>query len=1196
MNRAGLRIVGGPPDARRPVYVAREADAALAAAIAAGHHCHVLAPSGTGKTQLARQAVERLRESGTQIAWVDLDALGSRNVAGDPGRWYYSFAWRVVRELRLRQDMNAWWQDRANLTLRQRLRDFFLELVLAGTRQEVVVVIDHLEAVQSQRAAWEIFDAIRACHDARVNEPDCQRLSFLLLGEPGADRLVARRGTSPFEVSTAIALPDFDHAQTAQLARALLPLPVAAAVTDRVWHWTTGHPYLTHRLLASLAPRIAAVDGNGWEQAVDDSVGQLFISRAATRDEPHLAGLAARVQRAGPLRAERLTLCGKLAKGVRVATDTQRFAQRDLVEWGVAIDDEGELVHRNAVYRGAFTALWANRLLPLTARSVAAVVAALLVIILAVPIVYSEYLPRPWVHTLASADSDYESARLAWQRLGLLPGFGTMADRLYGQYLVERSGRATRLAEVERLAAELERLPHGGAGTEKLRAAFWDRRANAMAARGDRDAAVVYALEALEQSSPARRARLRELLFPGFRRLAGTIRPAAALVDLEADPVAGLVTLLDANHELSVWRVGPGEPQRQQRLQLAAPGEADHRALLGPAGRLALSWRAGAAPDARIAVHEVATDRIVATIRQPPGLRTLRFVLGGTALLLATDADLRLHETTSGRLLWRRDDILGDIVGIEMADNGRYALLRPATVAATGWLVDLQRQELRPLRLPVGGALALDPLGRRIALAAGTDAVEVQDVAGGVSIRCQLSAPVTSLRFDPTGRWLLAITADARLVALAVDAGCRRIIEREGVRRWLTAFALDGSMLAAGNLSRGLELIELPSGRRLGSSLQPGMAGAGAAPGSRAAMPRVIPSMGLALTYDGRKAVKLWSLRQAGGVETPHEPGAAQFLVAPDGRTAALGGSDGNVALLPLTPGPARAAAAAQLPGAHVAAVTRLAFDAAGSLVASGALDGSVIVRDVASGAARGRIAAHDDGAITALRFLPGSRLLVTASARSVRIVDLPGTIRARLPVTGQPPSLAVDADGRLVYVGGDGDGVTRWDWRSGQSESVVPASFRVRTLGLSDDGRLLATAGADRVVRIWPAGAASALRQSWTVPAMVESLWFDAPGRRLWLKAGAWVTRLEVGPDGLSSPDTRPLPDPDTRITRLADGSGILLVARAASADPLLFSLPAGGSWAPPAGDAAAIPATAIRSRLALEIGSDGELRAIER
>ena len=141
-------------------------------------YCYVLAPVHTGKTSLMAHTAVRLRGDGIRVATVDLAQISGRDSTDDVGRWYYSIAYRIIRELRIRSDMQTWWQEHSGLTNMQRLREFFLEVVLENTEERVVIFIDRIEAVVGRPFARELLAAVRACYDARAMEPEYQRLTF----------------------------------------------------------------------------------------------------------------------------------------------------------------------------------------------------------------------------------------------------------------------------------------------------------------------------------------------------------------------------------------------------------------------------------------------------------------------------------------------------------------------------------------------------------------------------------------------------------------------------------------------------------------------------------------------------------------------------------------------------------------------------------------------------------------------------------------------------------------------------------------------------------------------------------------------------------------------------------------------------------------------------------------------------------
>ncbi len=98
--------------------------------------------------------------------------------------------------------------------------------------------------------------------------------------------------------------------------------------------------------------------------------------------------------------------------------------------------------------------------------------------------------------------------------------------------------------------------------------------------------------------------------------------------------------------------------------------------------------------------------------------------------------------------------------------------------------------------------------------------------------------------------------------------------------------------------------------------------------------------------------------------------------------------------------------------------------------MAFGAPDGSVRLLDLRDGSLRVAAARHD-AAVTAVRFVPGSRELVTAAADGGLIV---WDVRRAAPIetlerqTGGVTALAITGDGRTAYSAGQSGGVIAWD------------------------------------------------------------------------------------------------------------------------------------------------------------------------
>ncbi len=97
--------VGTPLHAVRAGYVRRAADDVLYETIRSGRYAHVIAPDRSGKSSLIAATAARLENNGYKVAVLDFEQIGARDAGDDAGRWNYSVAYRLLRQLRIRVDL-----------------------------------------------------------------------------------------------------------------------------------------------------------------------------------------------------------------------------------------------------------------------------------------------------------------------------------------------------------------------------------------------------------------------------------------------------------------------------------------------------------------------------------------------------------------------------------------------------------------------------------------------------------------------------------------------------------------------------------------------------------------------------------------------------------------------------------------------------------------------------------------------------------------------------------------------------------------------------------------------------------------------------------------------------------------------------------------------------------------------------------
>ncbi|HSD68005.1 MAG TPA: AAA-like domain-containing protein, partial [Woeseiaceae bacterium] len=375
--------VGGPLHAVRAGYVRRPADELLYQTLVAGNYAHLIAPDRTGKSSLIASTSARLQNNGVKVAILDLEQIADRDGGADAGRWYYSIVYRLLRQLRLKVDLQAWWQDKNILSYRQRLVEFYSEIVLQNIAGPIVVFVDQVQCVTALPFAENLLASIRAAHNARSTDPEFTRLTFALSGECDPHALVEDPELSPFRVSREVQLGDFSRADLELFATELnLPADDAGLALDRIYEWTGGQPYLTQKLARSVARE--QISGDIGAQ-VDRIALQQLAGRAALHSEPHLSHIHGFVTAPSKLRDGMLTLYGKIAKGIEVRYDPESRTQASLFASGLVTRGSDDLLEvKNRVYASVFTARWANENLPIHWRG-PAIAAALVLAIAAIP-------------------------------------------------------------------------------------------------------------------------------------------------------------------------------------------------------------------------------------------------------------------------------------------------------------------------------------------------------------------------------------------------------------------------------------------------------------------------------------------------------------------------------------------------------------------------------------------------------------------------------------------------------------------------------------------------------------------------------------------------------------------------------------------------------------------------------------------
>jgi WD40 repeat protein len=497
-------------------------------------------------------------------------------------------------------------------------------------------------------------------------------------------------------------------------------------------------------------------------------------------------------------------------------------------------------------------------------------------------------------------------------------------------------------------------------------------------------------------------------------------------------------------------------------------------------------YLASASSDSTIRIWDAATGNELRVLKgHAAGVRTVAFSSDGQLMASGgIDGRVKLWDAASGRELASFDAHKGRVNTVVFSRDSKLLASGGIDNAIKVWDV-ATKTEVKTLTGHMSWVTALSFADNQTLVSGSADkSIKRWNLSTGQAVQTSAQPEaITCLTVGPNGEWLAAGGTDStvrlwRLAQFGTEAAFSFRFDSGRV----VAVGINGNQVFAASSERISKRFDLISRATTQLSAEPDRlekyeTATFSSDGQRLAISAGTRDLEVRSFNDFNTPVMLTS--QANPVRA--------IAFSNDGRWMATGNQDTSVTLWDVFAG----RVISNLPG-NEGSITSVAFSADSQLLATGSQGGIVRLIEVVGAREIRRWQAHDGG-INSMLFTSDGKLITCSSDQTIKAWDSTGNAITTLKQTKEINSISLSADDKLL-ASASADGIIKiWDTSNwGELRTLSNSGKAVFALAFSNDGKFLASGGADNSVKLWETGSWQTSRTFNDLNSAVYSLAFS--------------------------------------------------------------------------------------------------------